>query len=316
MDTLPLPDANRDSRSPDDTPAVEETLTAHARRALLARLRARITSVLDSGIRVLQGLREKTGGAQTSEEDEDRPDARRERPRERQRSAPPVEVEAEAPKPRRLRAVLLPLGLVLAGGLAGGALAYTQFQTQLDLQREASLEREAALAKNIRPDANALKTFEAELLRRDQAEKKLASAFAAFTESTDTSYTVLKNLLGQQFAENRRLEMALAENIQSSAATRQALEQAQAARTEAETRLASSLAEHAKLANEKQQQLDAAEKQLATLLDSAAPSSVQREAPVGRRNDDSRARPSRSAKLTLNSQNIGALKGCIDEFNQ
>lgn len=314
MDTLPLPDANRDSRSPDDTPAVEETLTAHARRALLARLRARITSVLDSGIRVLQGLREKAGGAQTSEEDEDRPDARRERPRERQRSAPPA--EAEAPAPRRLRAVLLPLGLVLAGGLAGGALAYTQFQTELDLQRKASLEREAALAKNLRPDANALKTFEAELLRRDQAEKKLASAFAAFTESTDTSYTVLKNLLGQQFAENRRLEMALAENIQSSAATRQALEQAQTARTEAETRLASSLAEHAKLANEKQQQLDAAEKQLATLLDSAAPSSVQREAPVGRRNDDSRARPSRSAKLTLNSQNIGALKGCIDEFNQ
>lgn len=315
MDTLSPPDTSRNSRTPDDAPAAEETLAAHARRALLARLRTRVTAALDAGIALLQGLREKTGGAQAAGEDEDRPGARRDRSRERKGSAPPV--EAEAPRPhRRLRAVMLYLGLMLAGGLGGGALAYTQFQTQFDRQREASQEREAALAKKTQPDATALKTFEAELLRRDQAEKKLASAFAAFSESTDISYTLLKNLLGQQFAENRRLEMALAENTRSSAATRQALEQEQAARTEAETRLASSLAEHAKLATEKQQQLDAAEKQLATLLDSAAPSSVQREAPVSRRNDDSRVRPPRPAKLTLNSQNIGALKGCIDEFNQ
>lgn len=314
MDTLHPSDASRNSRTPDDAPAADETLAAHARRALLARLRARVTAVLDAGIALLQGLREKAGGAQAAEEDEDRPDARRDRARERQESAPPA--EAEAPRPRRLRAALLYLGLILAGGLGGGALAYSQFQTLLERQREVSQEREAALAKKTQPDAAALKTFEAELLRRDQAEKKLASAFAAFSESTDTSYTLLKNLLGQQFAENRRLEMALAENTRSSAATRQALEQAQAARIEAETRLASSLAEHTKLATEKQQQLDAAEKQLATLLDSAAPSSVQQEAPVSRRNDSSRARPPRPAKLTLNSQNIGALKGCIDEFNQ
>jgi hypothetical protein len=152
--------------------------------------------------------------------------------------------------------------------------------------------------------------------RRTKAEKKLASAFAEFSQSADTSYTLLKNLLGQQFAENRRLQAALAENTQSSAVTRQALDKEQAARLAAEARLASSVAEHAKSATEKQQQLDAAEKQLAMLLDSAHPRSVQREAPASHRNDGSRTRPARSGNCTLDTKNVDSLKACINDFNQ
>lgn len=315
MSTPQPPAANRPSRTPDEAPKAEETMAAHAKRALLARLRARVTAVLDAGIALLQRLRKKAGGAQAAAEDEDRPGSRHDRPRERQGSAPPVEAEAPKPK-RRLRAFLIYLGLMLAGGLGGGALVYTQFQKQLDRQLEASRGLEAALAKKTQPDANALKTFEEELARRDRVEKKLASAFAEFSQSTDTSYSLLKTLLGQQFAENRRLQAALAENAQSSAETRQALVKEQAARTEAEAKLASSLAGHTKSATEQQQQLDAAERQLALLRAGEDARSVQRETPASRRNDGSRTRPLKTGNCTLNARNVDALKGCIDDFNQ
>jgi len=311
LNTLQPPAASRNSRPSDDAPTAEETLAAHAKRALLTRLRTRVTAVLDAGIALLQGLRKKAGGPQATAEDEDERGSRQDRPRGRPGAAPPVEAEAPKPK-RRLRAFLIYLGLMLAGGLGGGALAYTQFQKQLDRQLEASRSLEAALAKKTQPDADALKTFEEELVRRDRAEKKLASAFAEFSQSTDTSYTLLKNLLGRQFAENRRLQAALAEN----AVTRQALEKEQAARLAAEARLASSVAEHAKSASEKQQQLDAAEKQLAMLLDSAHPRSVQREAPASRRNDGSGTRPLKTGDCNLGTRNVDALKGCIDDFNK
>jgi len=302
LTTLQSAAASTPSRTSDEAPTAEESLTAHAKRALLTRLRTRVTAVLDAGIALLQRLRRIAGGAQAAEEEEDRPRSRNDRPRERQGSAaPPVEADASKPK-RRLRAFLIYVGIMLVGGLGGGALAYTQFQKQLDRQLEASRGLKAALAKKIQPDAKALKTFEEELVRRDQAEKKLASAFAEFSASTDTSYSLLKNMLGQQLAESRRLEAALAENAQSSANTRKALEK--------------ELAEHAESATETQQQLDAAEKQLALLLDQAAPSSVQREAPVSRRNGGSRTRPLKTGDCTLNTKNVGALKGCIDEFNQ
>lgn len=315
MNTLQPPAASRNSRPSDDAPTAEETLAAHAKRALLTRLRTRVTAVLDAGIALLQGLRKKAGGPQATAEDEDGRGSRQDRPRGRPEAAPAVEAEAPKPK-RRLRAFLIYLGLMLASGLGGGALAYTQFQKQLDRQLAASRSLEAALAKKTQPDADGLKTFEEELVRRDQAEKKLASAFAEFSQSTDTSYTLLKNLLGRQFAENQRLQSALAENTQSSAVTRQTLEKEQAARLAAEARLASSVAEHAKSATEKQQQLDAAEKQLAMLLDSAHPRSVQREAPASHRNDGGRTRPLKTGDCTLGTRNVDALKDCIDDFNK
>lgn len=306
---------SHNSRASDEAPTAEEGLAAHAKRALLTRLRVRVTAVLDAGIALLQKLRKKAGGGQGAEEDKDRPGARNDRPRERQGATPPVEAVASKPK-RRLRAFLIYVGLMLAGGLGGGALAYTQFQKQVDLQLEESRGLEAALAKKTQPSAKTLKTFEEELVRRDKVEKKLAAALAEFTESTDNSYSLFKNLLGRKFAENMRLEAALAENAKSSAKTRQALEAEQATRTETEEKLASSLAEHSKSATKKQQQLDAAEKQLAMLGAGEGTRSVQREAPASRRNDSSKTRPPRSGNCTLNTKNVDALKGCIDDFNQ
>ena len=316
MNTLQPPAVSRPSRASDESPTAEESLAAHAKRALRTKLCARVTAVLDAGIAVLQQLRKKAGGVQDAEENEDRPGSRNDRPRERPGSAAP-QVEADAPKPkRRLRAFLIYVGLMLAGGLGGGALAYTQFQKQLDRQLEASLKREAALAKETRPGAETLKTFEEELARRDKAEKKLAAAFAEFTDSTDNAYALLKNLLGQQFAETRRLEAVLAENARSSAKTRQALLEEQATRTKAEEKLALSLAENSKSATEKQQQLDVMQKQLAMLDAGEGTRSVQRETPASRRNDGSRSRSPKSGNCTMNARNVDSLKGCIDDFNQ
>jgi len=303
------------SGASDEAPIAEESLAAHAKRALRTRLRARITAVLDAGIAVLQKLRKQAGGGQGAEEGEDRPGSRNDRPRQRQGAAAP-QVEADAPKPkRRLRAFLIYVVLMLAGGLCGGALAYTQFQKQLGLQLEQSRGLEAALAKKTQPSAEALKTFEEELARRDKGEKKLASAFVEFTESTDNAHSLLRNLLDQQFAETRRLEAALAENARASAQTRQALETEQAARIETEGKLAASLAEHSKFATEKQRQLDAAEKQLATRGPGEG-TRTQRETPASRRNDGSRTRPPKSGNCNLSTRNVDSLKDCIDDFNQ
>lgn len=316
MNTLAPPAKSRLSRGSDEAPTTEESVAAHARRALRTRLRARVTRLLDAGIAVLQRLRTKATGAPDASPDADRAESRLDRPRERTgAAAPPVEAVAPRPK-RRLRAFLFHAGLMLAGGLGGAALAHTLFQKQLDRHLEASRGLEAALAEKTRPDANALKTFESALIKRDQAEQKLASAFTEFSASADHTHTTLKHLLSQQFAENRRLKAVLAENAQSSAENRQALEKERAARADAESRLASALAEHEKSAAVTQQQLDATEKQLAMLLDDASPRSVQRETPASRRSDGGTSRPPRAGNCTLSTGSVANLKGCIDDFNR
>lgn len=312
LNTLHPPAVNRPSHGTDEAPTAEESLAAHARRAMRTRVRARITAVLDAGIATLQKLRNHAGGAPDASPDADRAESRYDRPRERP-GAVPAPAEAEAPKPkRRLRAFLIYVCLILAGGLGGAALAYSQFQKQFDRQLEASRRLETALAKKTLPDARSLQTFEEELIRRDQAAQKLASAFAEFSTSADNTHSVLKRLLGQQFAENRRLQAVLAENARASAETRQALQMAQTARAEAEARLASSLVEHARSATETQRQLDTAEKQLAMLRDVASPRSGQHEPPATRRTN----RPAKTGKCTLSSGNVDDLKGCIDDFNR
>ena len=294
---------------------MEESLAAHAKRAVRTRLLARVTSLLDAGIAALQGLRTKATGAPDASPGADGADSRLDRPRVRPGTvAPPAEADAPRPK-RRLRAFLFHAGLMLAGGLGGAALAHTLFQKQLDLHLEASRRLEAALAEKPLPDANALKTFENALIQREQAEQKLASAFTEFSASADHTHTTLKHLLSQQFAENRRLKAVLAENTRSGAETRQALEKEQAARVEAESRLASALAEHEKSAAVTLKQLDATEKQLAMLLDDVPPRSVQRE-PTSRRSDGGTSRPPRAGNCTLSTGNVANLKGCIDDFNR
>ena len=318
MNTPQPPAASRTPRASAEEPTAEESLTAHAKRALRTRVRARITAVLDACIALLQRLRKKAGGVQDADESEDRPGSRRDRPRERQGSAAPQdEAAVEAPKPkRRLRAFLIYVSVLLAGGMGGGALAYNQFQKQLALQLKESQRLEAALAKKTRPSAEIRKSFEEEQARRAEAEKKLASSLAEYSESTSDSYNLLENLLGQQLAETRHMEAALAENAKSSAETLKTLAEEQVRRTEAEEKLALSLTEHSKSATEKQKQLDATEKQLATLLAGKDARSVQREAPASHRNDGSRTRPARSGNCTLDTKNVDSLKACINDFNQ
>ena len=61
MNASAPPAANPRSREPTDEPAAEETLSAHARRALRTTVRARVTAVLDAGIAFLQRLRKQGG---------------------------------------------------------------------------------------------------------------------------------------------------------------------------------------------------------------------------------------------------------------
>ncbi len=292
-------------------------MAAHAKRALMTRVRVRVAAVLDAKIARLQRLRTKVCGAPAEAEDDDRAGARRDRTRDREE---PAAAAPEPPKPRRrLRAALGYLSLVLMGSLAGGALAYTQFQKQLGALLQKSQRLDAALAEKSRPSAEIVKAFEAEQARRVETEKKLAAAFIEYTTSTAESYALLESLVGQQVAAGRRLESSLTEKAQSHAETRKALDEAQAARIEAEEKLAATLVEHVGPAST-QRQVDrvnmAEEKQVAAHpVEAAAPSAstVPSDAPTGRRSDASAPKP---RNCTLDTRNIDALKDCISTFNK
>ncbi|MBI3431281.1 MAG: hypothetical protein HY018_03585 [Hydrogenophilales bacterium] len=315
MNASPAPAASPRSREPTDEPAAEETLAAHARRALRTRVRTRVTAVLDTGIAFLQRLRKKAGGEQEKAEDtDDRRGSRPDRSEARRgASAAPVETPAEAPKPkRRLRALLIYVGVLLVGGIGGGALAYTLYQQQLDRVLNDSLRQEAARSKKTRPSAEIQKAFDNEQTQRADAEKTLAASLAAYSASTSGAYTRLESLFGEQLAENRRLEAALADTSRSSAETQKTLAEELARRTEAEGKLADS----AKSMADKQRQLDAAEKQLASLHVADGSRSVQREVPDSSPGDSRRSRPLKSGNCTLDTKNVDALKGCIESFNR
>ncbi|HEX7971105.1 MAG TPA: hypothetical protein VF501_02645, partial [Thiobacillus sp.] len=161
MKTAQAPAAIPRSRDSAEAPAAEETLAAHAKRALRTRLQARITAVLDASIGFLQRLRKKTGGGQETEDTEDRRGSRPDRPGERRSATAAAETPADVPKPkRRLRALLIYVSVLLVGGIGGGALAYTLFQQQLDRVLNDSQRREAALSKKTRPSAEIRKAFE------------------------------------------------------------------------------------------------------------------------------------------------------------
>lgn len=286
-------------------------MVAHAKRALMTRVRVRVAAVLDAKIARLQRLRTKVSGAPAEAEDDERAGARRERTRDREE---PAAAAAEAPKPkRRLRAALGYLSLVLMGSLAGGALAYTQFQKQLGALLQESQRLDAALAEKSQPSAEIVKAFEAEQARRVETEKKLAAAFIEYTTSTAESYALLESLVGQQVAEGQRLESSLTENAHSHAETRKALDEAQAARIEAEEKLAVTLVEHVGPASTQRQVDMAEEKQVAARQVDAAAPSAPRDAPASRRSDGSAPRP---RNCTLDTRNVDALKDCISTYNK
>lgn len=287
-------------------------MAAHAKRALMTRVRVRVAAVLDAKIARLQRLRTKVCGAPAEAEDDERAGARRDRTRDREE---PAAAAAEAPKPkRRLRAALGYLSLVLMGSLAGGALAYTQFQKQLGALLQESQRLDAALAEKSRPSADIVKAFEAEQARRVETEKKLAAAFIEYTTSTAESYALLESLVGQQVAAGRALESSLTDTAQSHAETRKALDEAQAARIEAEEKLAATLVEHVGPAST-QRQVDMAEgKQVAARqVEAAAPSAPKDVPAASRRSDGSAPKP---RNCTLDTRNVDALKDCISTYNK
>jgi len=312
LNTSPQPETRPSSRTPDGAQTTEESVAAHAKRALMTRVRVRVAAVLDAKIARLQRLRTKVCGAPAEAEDDERAGARRDRTRDREE---PAAAAAEAPKPkRRLRAALGYLSLVLMGSLAGGALAYTQFQKQLGALLQESQRLDAALAEKSRPSADIVKAFEAEQARRVETEKKLAAAFIEYTTSTAESYALLESLVGQQVAAGRALESSLTDTAQSHAETRKALDEAQAARIEAEEKLAATLVEHVGPAST-QRQVDMAEgKQVAARqVEAAAPSAPKDVPAASRRSDGSAPKP---RNCTLDTRNVDALKDCISTYNK
>lgn len=308
MTTLTHPAEQSASRGADSPPATEETVAAHARRAMLTRVRTPITRMLDGAIALLQKLRTKAGGAPVVADEPDRPDrpdARRDRMRERDEPAEAV----AAPKPkRRLRAVLIYLTFVLAGAMAGSALAYHLFQKQLGALLEESQRLDQALAEKSRPSAEILKAFETEQARRLAAEKKLAAAFADYAASTADSYSLLESLVSQQVAEAQRLEASLAENAASHAATQKTLDETEAGRIEAEEKLAATLVEHVGPASTQRTPAVAPSAQGVEPLAPGVPLDT-----ATSRRDSS---PPKSGNCTLDTRNVDALKDCVSAYNR
>lgn len=305
LTTLTHPAEQSASRGADSPPATEETVAAHVRRAMLTRVRTPITRVLDGTIALLQKLRTKAGGAPVVADEPDRPDARRDRMRERDEPAEAV----VAPKPkRRLRAVLIYLTFVLAGAMAGSALAYHLFQKQLGALLEESQRLDQALAEKSRPSAEILKAFEAEQARRVAADKKLAAAFADYAASTADSYSLLESLVSQQVAEAQRLEASLAENAASHAATQKMLDETEAGRIEAEEKLAATLVEHVGPASTQRMPAAAPSPQRVEPLAPGVPLDT-----ATSRRDSS---PPKSGNCTLDTRNVDALEDCVSAYNR
>lgn len=305
MNASPAPAAPPRTREPTDEPLAAETLAAHARRALRTGVRTRVTAALDAGIAFLERLREKAGGARDKTEDIDG----RRRSARRGASTAAGETPGDVPRPkRRLRALLIHLGVLLIGGIGGGALAYTLFQQQLDRVLTDSLRRDAARAKQVQPRADIRQAFEDARAQRDDAEKKLAASLAAYSASTSGAAARLETLLGAQLQENRRLETALAEQTRSGAEARRALEAEAAEHRDAEAKLAQSES----ALSDKQKQIDAVKKRPAALDGVDGPRAAAQGTTTRRRE----SRPLKSGNCTLDAGNVAALKGCIESFNQ
>jgi hypothetical protein len=198
----------RDARTSDAEPAAEESVSAHAKRALRFRVSAAAVAALDAGIASLQRLRKQAGGAQEAEgaTDEDRPRQRNERPgARRDAAAPAAEAEAQAPR-RRLRGFLVYLSVLLAGGMGGGALTYNLCATLIERQSAQSRRMEATLAKHSKSAAAAQKELEQAQAKRVDAEKKLEASAADHAKSSAEKQKKLdeaENRLGTLLAAER-----------------------------------------------------------------------------------------------------------------
>jgi hypothetical protein len=207
-----------DARASAGERTAEESLCAHAWRLLRTRASNAATAVLDPGIAWLQRLRKAAGGAQGADggsgEDRRRPrdDGANDRPGgRRDAAAPAAQGAAPAPKPtRRLRAFLIYLSVLLAGGMGGGALAFNLFAKLLDRQSAESRRLQATLSKNAKSAAAAKKELELAQSKRIEAEKKLEASIAEHAKSSPEKQTKLDE------AEHRPATMLAAERARDS----------------------------------------------------------------------------------------------------
>ena len=149
-------------------------VSARGRRALLAAAAA----ALDMGIASLQALRKCAGTAQEQ-------DAPRERGRPKKRAlAQPLgddpAIAAETvPRPRRrLRALLVYLGVALAGGMLGTALAYDLLAQLLERRAVAIERQEAKLSGYSKSVTKLKKALEQQQTERTATEARLTASLA------------------------------------------------------------------------------------------------------------------------------------------
>jgi hypothetical protein len=128
------------------------------------------------------------------------------------------------------------------------------------------------------------------------------------------AYNLLATLLDRQSAESRRLEATLEKHLKSAATAREALEQAQAKRIEAEKKLEASAADYANSSAEKQKKLDEAENRLGTLLATERARNPPQPSPVRRASAGGKALPVKTGNCKVEGSNIAALKDCINDF--
>lgn len=282
----------RADRDPAEAPAAKESLYAHARRSLKtaasaaatasrSALRAVTTPVLDTGIALLQSLRKRVVGAQGADKaaGDGGSGSRKDRPGGRRDDAAP---EAPAPR-RRLGPFLVYLGILLAGGMGGGALAYHLLEERISHQTADNVPPAVVKSNKPVPVAAINKNPEAEQSDNADAEKQLEEAQAKLEEA-----------------------QAKLEEMQAR------LDETQTARVNTDKKLAASLAAYTKSAAEKQKKLDEAEKRLA-MLSAERAGAGQR--PVNR---DSAARKHlvKAGNCDLGTGNVDALKDCLRDFNR
>lgn len=283
--------ADRDSA---EAPAAKESLYAHARRSLKTAARAAATAVqsavrrattpaLDAGIVLLQSLRKRVVGTQGDDKatSDGGSGSRKDRPGGRRDDAAP---EASAPR-RRLGPFLVYLGILLAGGMGGGALAYHLLEERLSHQTAENVPAAVVKSDKPVPVAATSKNPEAEQTDNADAEKQLEEAQAK-----------LEEMQGKL------------EEVQEK------LEETQTARVNADKKLAAALAGYTKSAAEKQKKLDETEKRLA-MLSAERAGSGQRPS-LASRDSAARRHLVKAGNCDLGTGNVDALKDCLRDFNR
>lgn len=144
------------------------------------------------------------------------------------------------------------------------------------------------------------------------------------------AYNLFAKLLDHQFAETRRLEEKITKHAKSTETIQKKLTEAQTKRTEAEKKLAVTIAEYKVATTEKQQKIDAMEKRLNLTLASERGPQSPLESPAHHRNTVVASSTSKTSRITgqvkagevktgdckLEGGNFSALKSCIEEFNR